>query len=61
MNRLEADAHDALMGFEARQKRHAAGYSPRPRSAPASTWASTMTEQQKREQEQHIKDHNLPF
>jgi len=61
MNRLEADAHDALMGYEARQKRHAAGYAPRPRSAPASTWAPTMTEQQKHEQDQYIKDHNLPF
>ncbi len=61
MNRFEIDAHDALTAFEARQKRHAAGYAPRPRSSPASTWAPKMTEQQKQELEQYIKDHNLPF
>lgn len=61
MNRIEAEAHDSLVAFEERRKRHAKGYPPQPRTFPASTWAPKLTEQQQIEQEQYIKEHNLPF
>lgn len=60
MNKLETEAHDALMAYEA-QRRHARRFAPAPRSKPAGVWSPKLTEQQQREQEQYIKDHNLPF
>lgn len=61
MDKLTNDAHDALVAFEERQKRHAQGYAPRPRAVPAGVWSPRMTEQQQREHDQYVKDHNLPF
>lgn len=61
MSRFEQDAHDSLQAYEERQRRHVAGYPPRPPRPMGPTWAPVLTEQQKAEQEQYIKDHNLPF
>lgn len=60
MNKLETDAHDALVAYEA-QRRHARRFPPAPRLTPTSVWSPRLTEQQQREQEQYIRDHNLPF
>lgn len=61
MNRFEQDAHEALLAHEARQRRHAAGYGPQPARPMGPVWSPVLTERQKAEQEQYIKDHNLPF
>ena len=61
MNKHEAEAHDALVAFEERQKRHAAGYPPAPRAVATAVWAPRMTEQQKAELEQQIADGIVPF
>jgi len=60
MNKLESEAHDALVAYEF-QRIHARRFAPAPRSKPAGVWAPKLTEQQQREHEQHIKDNNLPF
>lgn len=61
MNRFETDAHETLLAHEAHQRRYAAGYPPRAPLPMGPTWAPVLTEQQKAEQEQYIKEHNLPF
>lgn len=61
MNKMEAQAHDALIAFEERQKRHAAGYAPAPRAKPAGVWSPRMTEQEQRAHEQYVRDNDLPF
>lgn len=61
MNRFEANAHETLLAHEARQRRYAAGYPPRPAQPMGPTWAPVLTEQQKVEQEQYIRENNLPF
>lgn len=61
MNRLEQGAHETLLAHEARQRRYAAGYPPREPLPMGPTWAPVMTEQKKKEREQYIKEHGLPF
>jgi hypothetical protein len=60
MNRLQQDAADSLAAYE-RQQRHKQGYGPRPVEPIGRTWAPTLTEQQKQEQQKYIEDHKLPF
>ena len=60
MNKLETEAHDALVAYEA-QRRHARRFPPAPRSLPAGVWSPRLTEQQQREHEQYIRDNDLPF
>jgi hypothetical protein len=61
MNRLEQQAHDALVGYETKREPGRPWYGPAPREKPAGVWSPRMTEQQKQELEQYIKDHDLPF
>lgn len=61
MNKLEAEAYDALVAYEVRLRKAPIGYGPRPASKPTGTWAPKMTDQQKREHEQYVRDNRLPF
>lgn len=64
MNRLEQDAADTLEAYEQKQEWRGRALADRDRAmqpAPPKTWAPTMTEQQKQEQAQHIKQHGCPF
>lgn len=61
IDREARDAMDTLTAYEARQKRHAAGYAPAPRAKPAGVWSPRMTEQEQRKHEQYVIDNRLPF
>lgn len=57
-----SDATDALKAHdEARQRRNAMRYPPMQPGPMGTPWRYEMTEQQKQELEQRIKDENLPF
>jgi hypothetical protein len=61
MNKMEAEAYDALVAYEVRLRKAPIGYGPRPASKPSGTWAPKMTEQQKQTLDQYVRDNNLPF
>lgn len=61
MSKHTNDARDALVAFEERQKQAGRGYPPAPRAKAAGVWSPRMTEQQKREHDQYVIDHKLPF
>lgn len=61
MDKLQQDAHDALVSFEERRKRLAPAYGPAPRQQPTGVWSPRMTEEQRRAHEQYIIDNDLPF
>ena len=61
MNKLEAEAYDALVAYEVRLRKVPIGYGPRAPSKPAGTWAPKMTEQKKQQLDQYVRDNNLPF
>ena len=61
MDKLEAEAYDALVAYEVRLRKAPIGYGPRPASKPAGTWAPKMTEQQQQKLDQYVRDNQLPF
>jgi hypothetical protein len=57
---MSNDAADTLRAYELQaQIRALNAKSPLP--VPLKTWAPTMTEQQKQEQDEYVKSNNLPF
>ena len=65
MNRIEQDAADALQAHEDQRRKWAerikADHARSQEKATGPTWAPTMTEQQKQEQQAYIKRHGCPF
>lgn len=61
MNRLEQQAHDALVGYETKRVSGRPWYGPAPQQNPAGSFSMNLTEQQRQELEQYIKDNDLPF
>lgn len=60
MDKFTQGAADALQQYEESAKRRTL-WPPLKSAPPASVWSPVMTEQQRVEREQYIKDHNLPF
>lgn len=65
MNRLEQDALDSLKAREDQRKawgeRAKADYARSQEKATGPTWAPTLTEQEKKEQQKYIKQHGCQF
>lgn len=57
---MNEDAADALKQYEEATRRRTL-FPPMRSAPPASVWRTELTEQQRAEREQYIRDHNLPF
>jgi hypothetical protein len=64
MDKIE-DAEDALQRYEDMERRRrsllAKRFQPVRTVGYTSVWAPTLTEQQRKEREQYVKDNDLPF
>lgn len=60
MNRLEQDAADALEAYEFQRAERARWARAQPEKI-VGTWAPTMSEQEKKEHEQYVKQHGCAF
>lgn len=58
MDKFNQGAADALQQYEARRQTR---WPPLQSKPPASVWRPRLTEQERAEREQYIKEHNLPF
>ena len=59
MDKFTEGAKDALQHYDEAGRR--TRWPPLQSEPPASIWRPTMTEQQRTEHEQYVKEHNLPF
>lgn len=60
MSDFTAGAADALKQYEETAKRRTL-WPPKPPGPMGEPWRPAMTEQQRKEHDQYVKDHDLPF